>query len=180
MTEIEIKKDLADFEKEFSTYMAENNKSFRKTKHKALELSNRDVSSNQPTPIEAASKTLNHSSVETTRAYFGLCCNHVDNNNTKAYNIITKVGDEMANLNVRVDDSIKTQADALFAELGMNTTTAVNIFLRKAVQCGGIPFEVRNETPNAETRKAIKNVELGENLSKVFTDTKTLMEDLNA
>ena len=51
----------------------------------------------------------------------------------------------MANVNIRVDDAIKAQADALFTELGMNTTTAVNIFLRKAVQYGGIPFNITTE-----------------------------------
>lgn len=48
----------------------------------------------------------------------------------------------MANLNVRVDDTIKAQAEEVFAQIGMNTTTAINIFLRKAIECGGVPFEV--------------------------------------
>ncbi|MEG2143982.1 MAG: type II toxin-antitoxin system RelB/DinJ family antitoxin [Oscillospiraceae bacterium] len=86
----------------------------------------------------------------------------------------------MANLNVRVDDTVKNEADALFASLGMNTTTAVNIFLRKAVQYGGIPFEIKNPSPNSQTIKAMANVEDGINLSPVFKDTKSLMEDLNA
>ena len=48
-----------------------------------------------------------------------------------------------ANLNIRVDAQLKHSADALFAQLGLNTSTAVNIFLRRCVSCGGIPFELR-------------------------------------
>lgn len=86
----------------------------------------------------------------------------------------------MANLNVRVDDTIKEQADELFARLGMNTTTAVNVFLRQALQFGGIPFEIRSEIPNAETIQAMENVKNGIGLSKAFTSVEDLMEDLNA
>ena len=46
------------------------------------------------------------------------------------------------NLNIRVDEDIKKQADALFAGLGMNMTTAINVFLRQALRKGGVPFEV--------------------------------------
>lgn len=72
MTELEIKKDLAKFSREFSAYMAENNKLFCEAKRRALELPNRDISSKQQMPIESASKILNHSSIETTKAYLGL------------------------------------------------------------------------------------------------------------
>ena len=46
------------------------------------------------------------------------------------------------NLNIRVDEEVKKQADALFAGLGMNMTTAINVFLRQALRKGGVPFEV--------------------------------------
>ena len=47
---------------------------------------------------------------------------------------------------------MKAQADALFTELGMNLTTAFNIFVRQSLREGGIPFEVRLERPkNKET-----------------------------
>lgn len=47
------------------------------------------------------------------------------------------------NLNVRVDEELKRRAEGIFNELGMNLTTALNLFLRSAVRYGGIPMELR-------------------------------------
>ncbi|MCL2152299.1 MAG: type II toxin-antitoxin system RelB/DinJ family antitoxin [Oscillospiraceae bacterium] len=47
------------------------------------------------------------------------------------------------NLNVRVDEDLKRKAENIFNELGMNLSTAMNLFLRSAVRYGGIPFELR-------------------------------------
>lgn len=58
------------------------------------------------------------------------------------------------NLNIRMDKEIKDQADKIFAELGLNMTTAINIFLRTAIRERGIPFDVKLEIPNEETKKA--------------------------
>jgi DNA-damage-inducible protein J len=43
---------------------------------------------------------------------------------------------------VRVDKDLKERAESLFARLGMNMTTALNVFLRKAVDEAAIPFAV--------------------------------------
>lgn len=59
------------------------------------------------------------------------------------------------NLNIRTDKEIKEQADKIFAELGLNMTTAINMFLRTAIRVKGIPFEIKLEVPNEETIKAI-------------------------
>lgn len=59
------------------------------------------------------------------------------------------------NLNIRTDKAVKEQAEAIFAELGLNITTAVNMFLRTAVRERGIPFELKLETPNDITAEAI-------------------------
>ncbi len=48
----------------------------------------------------------------------------------------------MANLQVRVDDKLKAQADALFASIGLDTSAAVRVFLKQSVLRGGIPFEL--------------------------------------
>ncbi|MCL2337919.1 MAG: type II toxin-antitoxin system RelB/DinJ family antitoxin [Firmicutes bacterium] len=45
-------------------------------------------------------------------------------------------------LTIRVDKSLKEQAEILFERLGMNMTTALNVFLRKAVAESAIPFPV--------------------------------------
>ena len=52
----------------------------------------------------------------------------------------------MAQVNIRIDDDLKERADALFEDLGLNMTTAVNIFVRATVRQGGIPFEVTTKT----------------------------------
>ncbi len=43
---------------------------------------------------------------------------------------------------IRVDKNLKERADSLFERLGMNMTTALNVFLRKAVDEESIPFPV--------------------------------------
>lgn len=64
-----------------------------------------------------------------------------------------------ATFTVRMDKEIKTQSESIFNELGVNLTTAINVFLRKAIQAGGFPFDVRNESPNKETLQAIEESE---------------------
>jgi DNA-damage-inducible protein J len=45
-------------------------------------------------------------------------------------------------INIRVDSDVKKQAQSIFASLGLDMTTAVNVFLRQAIQAKGIPFSV--------------------------------------
>ena len=59
------------------------------------------------------------------------------------------------NLNIRTDKDIKDQAEAIFNELGLNMTTAVNMFLRTAIREHGIPFELKLAAPNETTSAAI-------------------------
>ena len=60
------------------------------------------------------------------------------------------------NLNIRTDKAIKDQAEEIFNELGLNMTTAINIFLRTAIREHGIPFELKLEVPNDTTAAAIE------------------------
>ncbi|MDR1827918.1 MAG: type II toxin-antitoxin system RelB/DinJ family antitoxin [Methylobacteriaceae bacterium] len=66
---------------------------------------------------------------------------------------------ETVNLSIRMDKRLKEQADALFAELGMNMTTALTVFVRQSVRQGKIPFEITLSKPNAETLAAIREIE---------------------
>ena len=63
------------------------------------------------------------------------------------------------NISIRMDANLKAQADALFNELGMNLSTAFNIFVRQSLREGGIPFEVKLEQPNRETITAMMEAE---------------------
>lgn len=60
------------------------------------------------------------------------------------------------NLNIRTEKDIKDAAEKIFNELGINMTTAVNMFLRQTIRSNGIPFELKLNTPNAITVKAIE------------------------
>ncbi|MET3616581.1 DNA-damage-inducible protein J [Peptoniphilus olsenii] len=57
----------------------------------------------------------------------------------------------MANttISVRIDNEVKEQADKLFSELGMNISSAVNVFLKQAIREQAIPFKI---SINDETR----------------------------
>ena len=63
------------------------------------------------------------------------------------------------NINVRVDSALKQEAEALFNDLGLNMSSAINMFLRSAVNYDGIPFELKRQTPNAETKAALDEYE---------------------
>ena len=88
----------------------------------------------------------------------------------------------MKNVNVtlRVDEDLKKQADTLFSELGLNLTTAFNIFLRQSVREQQIPFRVSKNVPNAVTLAAMDAAEKGEDLYGPFESVSDLMEALNA
>lgn len=55
------------------------------------------------------------------------------------------------NFSVRMDVDLKKQCESLYGELGINLTTAINVFLRQSLRVGGFPFDVRLEQPNKET-----------------------------
>ena len=63
---------------------------------------------------------------------------------------------ESTNLNIRTDKAVKAAAERIFEELGLNMTTAVNIFLRQTIRENGIPFELKLSVPNEETVAAME------------------------
>ena len=63
------------------------------------------------------------------------------------------------NINVRIDTELKKSAEALFADLGLNMSAAITMFLKSAVNHDGIPFDVKRTKPNAETRAALAEYE---------------------
>ena len=84
------------------------------------------------------------------------------------------------NVSIRMDTELKAQADELFAELGMNLSTAFNIFVRQSLREGGIPFEIRTDRPNKETIAAMleaENIAKDPNV-KGYTDLDERFADL--
>ncbi|MDO4553860.1 MAG: type II toxin-antitoxin system RelB/DinJ family antitoxin [Lachnospiraceae bacterium] len=84
------------------------------------------------------------------------------------------------NISIRMDSDLKAKADALFSELGMNMTTAFNIFVRQSLREGGIPFEIKVEQPNLETIAAMLEAEriAKDSSAKGYTDLDELFADL--
>jgi DNA-damage-inducible protein J len=85
------------------------------------------------------------------------------------------------NISIRMDSNLKKQAEDLFADLGLNMTAALTMFLRQAVRSQGIPFEV-SRVPNAETVAAMREAEriAKDPNAKGYTDLNALLEDLKA
>lgn len=83
-----------------------------------------------------------------------------------------------SNINLRIDSEIKKQAEAMFADMGLTMSTAINIFIRQALRQGKIPFEITSDMPNAETLAAIDDANKGRNLSKAYTDIDKMFEDI--
>jgi DNA-damage-inducible protein J len=50
---------------------------------------------------------------------------------------------DTVNLNIRIDRELKESADAFFQALGLNTTTAITLFMRQSLREQRIPFELR-------------------------------------
>ncbi|MEN6411383.1 MAG: type II toxin-antitoxin system RelB/DinJ family antitoxin [Veillonellales bacterium] len=84
------------------------------------------------------------------------------------------------NISIRMDADLKAQADALFAELGMNLSTAFNIFVRQSLREGRIPFDISLNQPNAETIAALLEAEriAKDPNVKGYTDLDQLLADL--
>ena len=72
----------------------------------------------------------------------------------------------VSNVSFRIDSNLKNQADTLFQSLGLNMTTAFNMFLRQSVREGRIPFEATINVPNSETIAAmLESMQLANNPS---------------
>ena len=88
-----------------------------------------------------------------------------------------------ASINIRLDSHVKKQAQELFGALGMDMTTAINIFLRKSIQRQGIPFDVTLDGVSPETREALEEVlDMKKHPAryKGYTDVDAMMKELLA
>lgn len=51
----------------------------------------------------------------------------------------------MAQVNIRIDDTLKEQGEKLFTSLGMGFSTAISVFIRQAVRKNSLPFAVTTD-----------------------------------
>jgi len=68
----------------------------------------------------------------------------------------------MATIQIRIDDTIKTAADYLFSSLGLDTSTAVRMFIAASLENNGIPFKImHNVDSNIAISEAIERRKSG-------------------
>jgi len=87
-----------------------------------------------------------------------------------------------ASMYIRIDPEVKSDVENIYAQYGMSITDAINVFLYTSRNRGGLPFDLRQSVPNAETIAAIKEVEdmkRNPHLYKSFDSVEALFEDLN-
>ena len=85
-------------------------------------------------------------------------------------------------MTIRVETQLKQEAEELFKSLGLNLSTACNIFLRKAVATRQIPFTVGISSRNEETVRALEEaLRMSKNKTgKTFENVDDLLKDLNS
>ena len=87
------------------------------------------------------------------------------------------------NITMRMDEDLKAQAEELFADLGLNMTSAFTIFEKQAIREQQIPFMISREIPNEETLEAIeevKRMKKDPSIGKSYTDVDEMMRELLA
>ncbi len=87
------------------------------------------------------------------------------------------------NLNVRVDMALKQESDTLFKSLGLNMSTAINMFLTKCVKTSSIPFKIEEPKPSKELKKALKEVDYimkHPEKYKAYNSVEELFEELDS
>ncbi|MBE7059420.1 MAG: type II toxin-antitoxin system RelB/DinJ family antitoxin [Ruminococcaceae bacterium] len=83
-------------------------------------------------------------------------------------------------ITIRTDKEIRDRVKKLYAALGMDMTTAVNIFFRQSLIHNGIPFELNLDVPNATTLAALEEGDkmINDPNSPRYSSVDALFEDL--
>ncbi len=86
-----------------------------------------------------------------------------------------------SNISIRMDSDLKAAAEELYEELGMNLSTAFNIFVRQSLRERGIPFRISEGTPNRETVSALLEAEriAKDSSVKGYRDVEELFAELD-
>jgi addiction module RelB/DinJ family antitoxin len=65
----------------------------------------------------------------------------------------------MAQISIRMDDTLREQTDLILNELGLTISSAVNIFARQIVRSRGIPFPLTlGEQQTANRQEAVNKL----------------------
>jgi len=85
------------------------------------------------------------------------------------------------NVNIRMDENLKQEFDALCRDLGLTMTAAFTVFAKTVVRRQGIPFDIAKDVPNDTTKAAIREVQAMKkdpSIGKSYTDVDEMMRDL--
>ena len=81
--------------------------------------------------------------------------------------------------NISLDPELKKASQELYADLGMDLTTAITIFLKQSLRIQGIPFAITRDEPNEVTRLAMKELKEMETHPEKFKRYKSLREAMD-
>ena len=87
----------------------------------------------------------------------------------------------MTRFELMLDDHVKQEADELFDSLGLDTATAIQIFLRASIAHAGIPFSVQQRGMPDDLMEAVRDSRTGRNLHGPFSSAEeavaSMLED---
>lgn len=84
-------------------------------------------------------------------------------------------------INVNVDSEIKKEATEILNDIGLNMSTAINMFLTQVIRNEGIPFEVKSRKPSKRLLKSIKEADAiiaGKKKVKTYHNVSEMMKDV--
>lgn len=88
-----------------------------------------------------------------------------------------------ATINMRIEPTIKAQAEDVFSSFGISVTDAINIFLHASIMEGGFPFQPKQPRYNRETLLAMqeaREIMDGKIEAKRYTSLSELMDEMEA
>ena len=86
-----------------------------------------------------------------------------------------------ATINMRIEPTIKAQAETVFSSFGISVTDAINIFLHASIMEGGFPFQPKQPRYNKETLLAIQEARAimdGRMEAKRYPSLSALLKDV--
>ena len=87
------------------------------------------------------------------------------------------------NLTIRIDESIKREAETLFSRIGLNMSAAINVFFRQAVRAQAIPFDLKpyddyyTGAKLERIRHSVGQAERGEVVTKTLAELEAMADD---
>lgn len=76
--------------------------------------------------------------------------------------------DKSTNLNIRIDKNVKEQSEKIFDDLGLNMSTAINMFLRQVIRVNGIPFDIKRDSSYLHSHKTSNSYNYDDDSNKAL------------